>query len=354
MNGSVVSDWVNISNLSGVIGGDFDWNVDLGISAAGQATYRLMLDGYEGGDTLCPPAPIVSDADCAIPFNLSIDTYSPTLINISVLKASNFDQTIWSNWRNLVDDTWVLPSPQQKVRVLAQDIPAPPQSLDMYYWVQFDHDSDMDGIADPDEYQLLVLTSDGNLPTANYTGTYSDDANQGAEPPGKVSIYIEGTDLGGNAIDGGMPGFDNDLVTYVSMDAKTPNIRNFFIEDSDRNRLRNINEGLPFYQGPFNQTMYAGKEYHLIVEATDPNGWRDINWFEINLASNTQRDDLYVYYSPRNDTAWTDSDDIEIIEASNDSDGPKVVRMDGGRLIDPFEDEFYLDLPIRLNWNILD
>ena len=99
--------------------------------------------------------------------------------------------------------------------------------------------------------------------------------------------------------------------------------------------------------------MYAGKEYHLIVEATDPNGWRDINWFEINLASNTQRDDLYVYYSPRNDTAWTDSDDIEIIEASNDSDGPKVVRMDGGRLIDPFEDEFYLDLPIRLNWNIL-
>ena len=353
VNGSVVSDWVNISNLSGVIGGDFDWNVDLGISAAGQATYRLMLDGYEGGDTLCPPAPIVSDADCAIPFNLSIDTYSPTLINISVLKASNFDQTIWSNWRNLVDDTWVLPSPQQKVRVLAQDIPAPPQSLDMYYWVQFDHDSDMDGIADPDEYQLLVLTSDGNLPTANYTGTYSDDANQGAEPPGKVSIYIEGTDLGGNAIDGGMPGFDNDLVTYVSMDAKTPNIRNFFIEDSDRNRLRNINEGLPFYQGPFNQTMYAGKEYHLIVEATDPNGWRDINWFEINLASNTQRDDLYVYYSPRNDTAWTDSDDIEIIEASNDSDGPKVVRMDGGRLIDPFEDEFYLDLPIRLNWNIL-
>ena len=55
-------------------------------------------------ETLCPPAPIVSDSDCAIPFNLSIDTYSPTLINISVLKAANFDQSIWSNWRNLVDD----------------------------------------------------------------------------------------------------------------------------------------------------------------------------------------------------------------------------------------------------------
>ena len=349
VNGTVVSEWIEISNKSGVIGGNFDWDVDLGSTAAGQATYRFMIDGYEGGDTLCPPAPIVADSDCAIPFNLSIDTYSPTLINISVLKASNFDQSIWSNWRNLVDDTWVLPNAQQKVRVLAQDIPEPPTSLDMYYWVEYDHDADMDGIADPDEYAILTLYSDGNLPTANYTGTFSDDANKGQDPPGKVSIYVEGTDIGGNPIDGGMAGFDNDLVTYVSMDAKTPNIRNFFIEDSDRNRLHNPSEGAPFYQGPWNMTMYAGNQYHLIVEATDENGWRDINYFQIDLGP----DDMVVYYSPRNETAWTESDDIEIIEAGDDSDGPQVLRMDGGRLIDPFEDEFYLDLPIRMNWDII-
>jgi len=349
VNGTVVSEWIEVTNTTGVIGGDFDWAINLGATAAGQATYRFMIDGYEGGDTLCPPAPLVSDADCAIPFNLSIDTYSPTLVNISVLKAANFDQTIWTNWRSLVDDTWVLPSAQQKVRVLAQDIPTPPSSLDMYYWVEYDHDTDMDGIADPDEYVVLTLYSDGNAPTANYTGTFSDDANKGQDPPGKVSIYIEGTDLGGNSIEAGVPGFDNDLVTYVSMDAKTPNIRNFFIEDSDGERLHNPSEGAPFYQGPWNMTMYAGNQYHLIVEATDENGWRDINYFEIDLGAQ----DMVVYYSPRNETAWTDSTDIEIIEAGNDSDGPQVLRMDGGRLIDPFEDEFYLDLPIRMNWDII-
>ena len=349
VNGTVVSEWVEISNMSGVIGGNFDWDVDLGVTAAGQATYRFMIDGYEGGDTLCPPSPIVSDSDCAIPFNLSIDTYSPTLINISVLKAANFDQTIWSNWRNLVDDTWVLPSAQQKVRVLAQDIPEPPSELDMYYWVEYDHDTDMDGVADPDEYAVLTLYTDGNLPTANYTGIFSDDANKGQDPPGKVSVYVEGTDVGGNPINGGMPGFEDDLVTYVSMDAKTPNIRNFFIEDSDRNRLHNPSEGAPFYQGPWNMTMYAGNQYHLIVEATDENGWRDINYFQIDLGP----DDMIVYYSPRNETAWTESTDIEIVEAGNGSDGPQVLRMDGGRLIDPFEDEFYLDLPIRMNWDII-
>ncbi|GIR00314.1 MAG: hypothetical protein CM15mP9_0170 [Methanobacteriota archaeon] len=62
-----------------------------------------MIDGYEGGDTLCPPAPIVADSDCAIPFNLSIDLILLRYINISVLKASNFDQSIWSIGK-LVDD----------------------------------------------------------------------------------------------------------------------------------------------------------------------------------------------------------------------------------------------------------
>ena len=349
INGTVVTEWVEVSNSTGVIGGDFDWNVNLGANAAGQATYRFMMDGYQGGDTLCFPSPIVSDLECAIPFNLSIDTFSPSLVNISVLKSSNYDPTIWSNWRELVDDTWVLPSANQKVRVLAQDIPAPPTTLDMYYWVEYDHDSDSDGIADPDEYAHIVLTSDGNVPIANYSGDFSDNANKGQEPPGKVSIYIEGTDVGGNAIEGGMSGFEDDLVTYVSMDAKTPNIRNFFIEDSYGDRLHNPNEGAPLYMGPWNMTMFAGNEYHLIVEATDENGWRDINYFEIDLGP----EDMVVYYSPRNETAWTDSDDIQIIEASNDSDGPQVLRMDGGRLIDPFEDEFYLDLPIQMNWDII-
>ena len=349
INGTVVSEWMNVTNLSNIIGGNFDWNVNLGSTAAGVATYRVLIDGYSGGDTLCPPAPIVSDSDCAIPFNLSIDTYSPTLINISVLKASNYDPTIWSNWRNLVDDTWVLPNQQQKVRILAQDIPNPPTSLDMYYWIEYEHDYDGDGLADPDEYAMVTLNSDGQAPIANYTGTFSDNANKGEDPPGKVSIYAVGSDLGGNPIDGGSPGFDNDLVTYVSMDAKTPNIRNFFIEDNDGNRLHNPSEGAPFYQGPWNMTMYAGKEYHLIVEAADENGWRDINYFEIDLGP----DDMVVYYSPRNETAWSDTDAITIVEASNESNGPEVLRMDGGRLIDPFEDEFYLDLPIRMNWDIV-
>jgi hypothetical protein len=347
--GNVTQEWVEVVNTTGSIGGDFNWEVDLGFTAAGEATYRFMVVDYTGGDTLCPASPIISDADCGIPFNLSIDTYAPTLVNISVLNAANLDPTIWSNWRPLVDDTWVLPTNQQKVRAVAQDIPSPPTSLDMYYWVEYDHDTDADGEADEDEYVVITLTSDGNSPTANYTGTYSDDANKGQDPAGKVSAYIVGADLAGNAINGGGPGFEDDLVTYVSMSAKSPTIRNFFIEDSNGERLHNPAEGAPRYQGPWNMSMYAGNEYHLIVEAKDDNGWRDIDWFMIDLGP----EDMVLYYSPRNETAWADSNWVEIVEASNESEGSQVLRMDGGRLIDPFETEFYLDLPIRMQWDIV-
>ena len=348
INGSVISEWVEIKNRSGIIGGNFDWDIDLGLTTAGQATYRFFIDGYDGGETLCPPSPIISDTDCAIPFNLSIDTYSPTLVNISIMKQSNSDPTLWSSWRNLGDDTWVKPNSQQNIQLVAQDIPEPPSSLDVYYWVEYDHDQDLDGIADPDEYVMVTLNKSGSQLTANYTGVISDDANKGQDPPGKVSIYVDGEDIGGNPINGGSPGFDDDLVTYVSMDAKSPGIRNFYIEDSDRNRLRNPAEGAPFYQGPWNMTMYAGKQYHLIVEASDENGWRDIDYFQIDLGN-----DMVVKYYPRNETAWSESDDIQIVEAGNDSDGPQVLRMDGGRLIDPFEADFYLDLPIIMKWDII-
>ena len=91
--------------------------------------------------------------------------------------------------------------------------------------------------------------------------------------------------------------------------------------------------------------------YHLIVEAEDRNGWRDIDYIQIDLTND--RDDLTLYYFPRNGTAWTESPHITIVPDGEDSDGPQLLRMDGDYLVNPFTDEFYLDLPIRINWGIV-
>ena len=343
-----VFEWSEIANQSGTISGDFDWTVDLGLTTAGDHVYRFRITGYEGGDTVCPASEYRPDSDCAIPFNLSIDQFAPELVSVKVLNGQ-VDPNYESNWRSLVDDTWVIPSNNQYIKVGVSDLQDLPATIDLHYWVEYQHDANSDGIADLSEYATVALTGDGAYPTANYTGNYNDLANQEKDPVGRVSMFLEGYDLAGNSIDAGEAGIFNDEVTYASMPSKAPEILSFAIENSAGRPLLNSNH--PSYEGDWNQTMYAGNEYHLIVNAEDRNGWRDISYIRVDLTND--RDDLTLYYFPRNQTAWTDSPHITIVEESADSDGPQLLRMDGESLINPFTDEFYLDLPIKINWGIV-
>lgn len=344
-DGNITTEWEEVANRSGTIGGDFNWNIDLG-SAAGSETYRFALRGYEGGDILCPPSVYNPDDTCAIPFDISIDTYDPNLLDIEVLSPGTDD-----DWRILLDDTWVVPQESQEIRMSSQDLPNPPAALDLHYWVQHDHDANSDGLPDASEYATLTLQGDGEAPTANYTGVYNDYANVGQDPAGKVSLWIEGYDLAGNPIDGGAPGFENDKVTYVSMSSETPVIRNFFVDDSHGNRFLNSAQWGLIDGGTWNQTIYAGNTYHLIAEANDDNGWRDVDFFKVVL--DKTRDDMTLWYFPRNDTAWTDSPYIEIVQEDDDNDGPTLRAMDGSALIDPFESDFLLDIPVRIDWGVV-
>ncbi|MEC7112987.1 MAG: hypothetical protein VXW72_05570, partial [Candidatus Thermoplasmatota archaeon] len=343
-----VFEWTEIDNQTGTIGGDFDYTMDLGPTTAGEHFYRFRMTGYEGGDTVCPTSVYRPDSDCAIPFNLTIDQFAPELVSVKVLNGQ-VDPNYESNWRSLVDDTWVIPSNNQYVKVGVTDFQDLPATIDLYYWVEYQHDANSDGVADESEYAMVALTGDGEYPTANYTGNYNDLANQEKDPVGRVSMYLKGYDLAGNAIDGGSFGIFNDEVTYASMPSRSPEILKFNIENSAGRPLLNSNH--PSYEGDWNQTMYAGNEYHLIVEAEDRNGWRDIDYIQVDLTND--RDDLTLYYFPRNETAWTDSPHITIVPEGEDSDGPQLLRMDGDYLINPFTDEFYLDLPIRINWGIV-
>ena len=343
-----VFEWTEIANQTGTIGGNFDWTMDLGPTTAGEHYYRFRMTGYEGGDTVCPGSEYRPDDACAIPFNLTIDQFAPELVSVKVLNGQ-VDPNYESNWRSLVDDTWVIPSNNQYIKVGVTDFQDLPATLDLHYWVEYQHDLNLDGVADESEYAMVSLTGDGEYPTANYTGNYNDLANQEKDPVGRVSMFLEGYDLAGNAIDGGSYGIFNDEVTYASMPSKSPEILKFNIENSAGRPLLNSNH--PSYEGDWNQTMYAGNEYHLIVEAEDRNGWRDIDYIQVDLTND--RDDLTLYYFPRNETAWTDSPHITIVPDGEDSDGPQLLRMDGDYLVNPFTDEFYLDLPIRINWGIV-
>ena len=122
-DGNITVEWEEVANRSGVIGGDFNWNVDLG-AAAGSETYRFAARGYEGGELLCPPSQYNPDETCAIPFDITIDTYEPNLLDLQVLSPGT-DANVDSNWRTLLDDTWVVPQANQQIRMSSQDLPSP-------------------------------------------------------------------------------------------------------------------------------------------------------------------------------------------------------------------------------------
>ena len=345
--------WTEIANRSGAIYGYFDWNVNLGLFASGSETYRFRVAGYDGGDVLCPPAEYSPDSDCGIQFNLSIDILDPNLLSFELYKRNSGEGDINSddNWRSVFDDSWATPKLLQDFRLTISDVPTPPESAVLHVWVEYDHDSNSNGLAEESEYIQIPTTSNGAAPNATFVGQYNDFANSGLK--GKVSAWIECYDLAGNPVDGGGPGFDNDYVTYVSMDLEYPTIKSLNIEDSYGVRmLSDIPANAPDGVGVWNQTMFAGNEYNLILEAEDGNGWKDIEMVEIVLAPQETNYDSTIIYYPRNQTAWTTSDLFEISVDSSGESEATIRTLDGNVLIDPFEPDFIINIPISFQWGL--
>ncbi|MEC7436524.1 MAG: hypothetical protein VYB27_05535, partial [Candidatus Thermoplasmatota archaeon] len=156
-----------------------------------------------------------------------------------------------------------------------------------------------------------------------------------------VSLFVSGTDVGGNSVtSSGSPGIPYDLVTYQAMASVQASVTSFRIQDGFGTELTSANT-----------TMYGGNVYHLRVRGSDGNGWGDLAQVRINL-NPIVSGDMVINYWPANDTAWTDSDWITIMDLETDGVGPEMRRLDGGVLIDPFETDFVLDIPVVLAWSI--
>ena len=350
---NVIVSWTQVANRSGVIAGELQWVVNLGMFASGDESFRFRMVGYSNGDSLCPPSNYTPDADCGIEFDVSIDILDPNLVGIQLYRRAfgQGDPSLESNWRTIYDDSWAIPRENQTFRIIASDIPTPPATALLHVWVEYDHDDNSNGIAEAEEYIQISTTSDGNSPNASYSGVYNDYANFGQN--GRVSLWVECYDLAGNPIDGGGPGVGNDIITYISMQSQYPSISNMYIEDSQGERfLANVpaspGEGI----GSWNQTMFAGNEYHLIIEAQDGNGWRDVDYVEVEMAPLQPGYDSTIIYYPRNQSIWTNSDVFSIPTKADGSTKAKIRDMDGNVLLSPFTPQFYIEVPIILDWGL--
>ena len=332
-------EWLEVDRVGGTVGGDFTWSPTLPTQTAGSKTYRFRMANFTGGDQLCPPVSYNPDMDCAIRMQVSMDPLPPQLVNISVMDGST--------WRDLGDNTWIPARNCQTFRIVVRDNPIAPDTLFLNYWVEKDHDTNLDRIADVGEYAQVPLVrqtmSNESVYMIDNQGTQciSDIANQGLMNSPLVSLFVSGTDIGGNSVtSSGSPGIPFDLVTYQAMASVQASVTSFRIQDGFGTELTSANT-----------TMYGGNVYHLRVRGSDGNGWGDLAQVRINL-NPIVSGDMVINYWPANDTASTDSDWITILDFETDGVGPEMRRLDGGVLIDPFETDFILDIPVVLDWSI--
>ncbi|HII58234.1 MAG TPA: hypothetical protein HA328_04735 [Candidatus Poseidoniaceae archaeon] len=345
--------WIETANKTGLIYGILDWTVDLGAFNVGSNTYRLRIGGYDGGDVICTNAAYNPDSDCGLQFNLTVDILDPQLFTFDLYKLpkGTGDLNSDNNWRSIYDDSWAVPKIQQEFRLIVGDVPNPPDSAVVHVWVEYDHDANSNGLAEADEYIQIPVQSNGQSPNSTYIGEYNDYANSGLK--GKVSIWVECYDLAGNSVEGGAAGLDNDLITYVSMQLQYPSINSLTIEDSKGNPLiGTIPSNPPQGVGKWNQTLFAGNQYSLIIDAQDGNGWKDVDVVEIELAPSLTNFDTKIMYFPRNQTTYTESPLFSILQNADGEYLSSIRTIDGNVLLDPFEANFLISIPVIFNWGL--
>ena len=103
---------------------------------------------------------------------------------------------------------------------------------------------------------------------------------------GKVSVWIEGFDLA-------------DLHRW-GLSCFRERLRDLRLHEFGRRHQQRLHRGRqwpalhafdrPGYQGLENKTVYAGNTYHVIVEAQDGNGWRDLDTIRVNLDGASSED----------------------------------------------------------------
>jgi hypothetical protein len=142
----------------------------------------------------------------------------------------------------------VIPNSQQPLNVsIAESIDAigvDDTSLTLHYWVEGQHD-DGDGVPEADEYATRQLLRDGV--TDNFLGNYDDSANIQGQT---VALYIEGSDLAGNTLNGGGPGFEEALHHYISLVPSPTTLVNATLELSGGSAI------VPIYPSLLHVTLY--------------------------------------------------------------------------------------------------
>jgi len=222
-----------------------------------------------------------------------------------------------------------IPSTTQAIRIQISDQPILPQNIQAMVWREWIDDDNFNHWPDENEYSPLNLFIPNDLSSliGQYTLMLDDTSGSLGQ---KVSVYLTGFDLAGNALQNGGANVSGEhLFMYqLAIDGPPAVASNAFSIDGGKE--------------PW---LHPQNSYTIEVEISEPNGGSDLSNVVVELASNQGSDTLPILWDFMTGNCTTTSPHILIQECEmRGANGPA----------DPYEREMTLHVEVELAWTTPD
>jgi len=212
-----------------------------------------------------------------------------------------------------VEGDYEAADPEHLIRFHVDDKVGSPTSLDLNYWVEFNHDDNRNGLADPEEYHSIQMVNETEGEDKWFFAEIDDSMNPNMA---RVSYFISGTDPAGNVLkhnlgldaDGDIvwgehgAGFGSDTATYLTR-------RDSSAEFTGLQWLGHFDES----------AVFAGQDQTIMLGLIDANTVIDFEHISLVFdfeGPNPQKDRQVISYSGFNNTFWSESEFITLLPSS--------------------------------------
>ena len=221
------------------------------------------------------------------------------------------------------------PSPTQVVQVTIADQPVLPNSMTAMVWKEWVDDTNLNGWPDAGEYNAvpMLVPSDLTSLAGIYTLMMDDTAGSLGQ---KVSVYLQGTDPSGYALqDGGSDEDGEQLFMYQLAVDGAPEL------EPDAFGWSNGRQSW----------LHPAQPYELNVKISEPNGGSDLSTVEVMLASNQGSDAMSIQWAFESGECTTTSTHLIIDQCT---------MLGANGVADPYEKDLVLNIHLQLGWNTPD
>ncbi len=211
------------------------------------------------------------------------------------------------------DDGYEAASKDQEIKVLVNDEVGHPMSLKLMYWVEADHDMNRNGEADSNEYASKVVYN--NTVSKNKWFMTTIDHSRNANM-GRVSYFWDGGDEAGNPLHYTYVDEDDEILTFESETG--------FDHDDATFRTRKdssaVFTGLDWMGHEDNGAVFSGMKQTITLGFIDANTVIDFEHISLVFdfeGPNPLRDIQRISYSGVNNTFWSESQYLTILQSSS-------------------------------------